>query len=141
MAVFQMLNFLGAWDFLELCHPWGVNVFATIMDKFGIPPNVYEEVDSRLFLDLIPQVLSSTRRIRVEGRHTPTLFWVHVVLCYPFAVVSFQRQPNAPMERAVSIMATPGSLVACILAFYRWELGKNVHGCGRVRVHLKRDRM
>ena len=141
MAGFKMRNFLASWDYLEVCHPWGVNVFTPLMGRFGVSPTMCEELDSRLFLDLVARVHLDIRRIRVESRHTPTVFWVHVVLCYPFAVVSFQRQPNAPMERSVSVLATPCSLVACILAFYHWELGRKVYGgCGRARVCLKRDR-
>jgi hypothetical protein len=124
-------SFFAQWDAFELRHPWGVTVLSPLLSEFGVAPAIREEVDSRLFLDLVSQIHPSIRRIRVESRHASSQFWLHVVLCYPFVIVSFQRNPNARMERSVAVTATPCSLMACILAFHRWSLGLRRSACGR----------
>ena len=56
-----MRNFLASWDYLEVCHPWGVNVFAPLMGRFGVSPTMCEELDNRLFLDLVSRGDNNTQ--------------------------------------------------------------------------------
>ncbi len=124
-------QFFSEWDAVESMHPWGVQFFTPLFRVFNVPPGLCEEVDDRLFLDLMIQVHPNIRRIKVEGRHSQALFWVHVELRCPFAVVSFQRLPNTPMERSLVVAATPGLLVACILAFHHWVVSSKAY-CRRI---------
>ena len=135
-----MQIFFAKWEYLERSHPWGVNVFGPLLCEFDIPLSIREELDSRLFLDLVNQVRPNIHRIRVEGRHSESQFWLYVVLCYPFAIIGFQRNPNAQMERSMVVTATPCSLMACILAFHRWSVGLQ-YGCVRHEVGVNRCRL
>lgn len=126
-------QFFYEWDIIEQMHPWGVPFFTPLFQGFGVASSLCQEVDSRLFLDLMIQVHPSVRLIRVEGRFSSVLFWVHVEMRLPFALVSFQRQPLAPLERSVFVVASPSLIVACILGFHQWRLGSS-RGClGRCR--------
>lgn len=133
----HMQSFFTKWEHLERSNPWGVNVYGPLLSEFNIPLAIREELDSRLFLDLVNQVRPNIRRIRVEGRHSESQFWLHVVLCYPFAVIGFQRNPNALVERSMLVTATPRALMACILAFHRWSVGLQ-HSCVRHGVKCRR---
>jgi hypothetical protein len=124
--------FFSEWDAVEGMFPWGVEVLSPFLSGFGVAPSLCEEVDTRLLLDLMTQIRPNIRRIKVEGRHSQTLFWVHVVLRCPFVVVSYQRHPNAPIERSMSVLGTPNLIIACILALHRWVLvskATGVYGC------------
>jgi hypothetical protein len=121
-----MDTFFADWDLLERINPWGVQFLGPFFSVNGVSLAACEEVDARLFIDLMDPVFPDIRRIKVEGRFTGHVFWVHILLRYPFAIVSFQRLPNAPFERSLPVVATPRSVVACILAFNRWMLGSGV---------------
>ena len=137
-----MSSFFAEWDLFEAMQPWGVNALSPFLNEFGVVSAIGREIDDTLFIDLVSQVHPNIRRIRVERRHaTASHFWVHVVLCPPFAIVSFQRSPNARMERSVAVAATPGSLMACVLAFHRWFLSLRRSACGVARFAEKRCRI
>jgi hypothetical protein len=91
--------------------------------SYGVSSSACAEVDTRLHMDLVSALYADIRRIRVEGRFSGHVFWVHVFLRHPFAIVGLQRFPGAPFERSLPVVATPSSIVACILAFHRWVSG------------------
>ena len=121
-----MDTFFMEWDWLERVHPWGVEMLGPLFASYGVSSSACAEVDARLHMDLVSALFADIRRIRVEGRYSGHVFWVHILLRYPFAIVSFQRFPDAPFERSLPVVATPRSVVACILAFHRWVVGSNV---------------
>ena len=113
--------FFNEWDRLERLYPMGVQSLSPFFSGYGIPIHMCVEVDSRLYIDLMITRNQDSRRIRVDGRHSRCLFWVHIVLCQSFATIGFQRNPGTPYLRIVSLVATPTSIVAAILAFHRWD--------------------
>jgi hypothetical protein len=134
-----MGSFFTEWDLLELQFPWGVNVLGPFLSRFGVNPHFCDEIDSRIFLDLATRVQPAIRRIRVESRYTPSQFWIRVMLCGAYMLVSFQRRPNAPVERSMAVAATPCLLMACIVAFHGWELGSRGGACWQ-RTAVGRER-
>ena len=134
-----MDTFFMEWDWLERVHPWGVEILGPFFASYGVSSSACDEVDARLELDLMMSMYADIRRIRVEGRFSGHVFWVHVFLRHPFAIVSFQRFPDAPFERSLPVVATPSSIVACILAFHRWVSGSKARvlcfsvGCAMVK--------
>jgi hypothetical protein len=128
--VTRMDAFFAEWDWLERLNPWGVVYLSLFFSVNGVPEHMCEEVDDRLFLDLMIPVHQGSRRIKVEGRYSGCVFWVHILLYQTFATVSFQRTPSMPYLRTVSIVATPAAIVASILAFHRWDTGSRM-GCRR----------
>ena len=122
--------FFVEWDWLERLNPWGVMSLSLFFSANGVPEYMCEEVDSRLFLDVMIPVHWGSWRIKVEGRYSGCVFWVHILLHQTFATVCFQRTPNMPYLRTISIVATPASIVACILAFHRWDTSlRSIGGC------------
>ena len=121
-----MDTFFAEWDWLERVNPWGVEFLRPFLSMNGVSSAVCDEVDARLYMDLMHPVFADIRRIKVEGRFSGHVFWVHVLLRPPFAIVSFQRLPDAPFERSLSVVASPRTVVACILAFHRWMAGSRV---------------
>jgi hypothetical protein len=119
-----MESFFNEWDQLERMHPWGVNFLGPFLSGFGVPRALCNEVDDRLFIDLVTQVHPNVYRIKVEGVFSSAFFWLHIEIHLPFAVISFQRLPNMPFERSVCVQAVPGAVIACVLAFHRWSIGR-----------------
>ena len=113
--------FFNEWDRLERSYPWGVQYLSPFFSGYGIPMHMCEEVDNRLYIDLMLTRIQDSRRIKVEGRHSDCMFWVHIVLYQSIATIGFQRNPSTPYLRIVTLVATPTSIVASILAFHRWD--------------------
>ena len=113
--------FFNEWDRLERSYPWGVQYLSPFFSGYGIPMHMCEEVDNRLYIDLMLTRIQDSRRIMVEGRHSDCMFWVHIVLYQSIATIGFQRNPSTPYLRIVTLVATPTSIVASILAFHRWD--------------------
>ena len=118
--------FFAEWAWLERANPWGVKFLGPFFLVNGVSSAACDEVDARLYMDLMHPVFADTRRIRVEGRCSGHVFWVHVYLRLPFAIVSLQRLPDALFERSLSVLASPSTVVACILAFHRWMVGSRL---------------
>ena len=140
-----MINrFFAEWGDVERNHPWGVQRFTPLFSRFNVPLRLCVEIDDMIFLDLMNPNNNNNNihRIKVEGRYSGAEFWVyveelpHLYYYYPSAmimmIVSIQRHPNAPMERSLLVEAVPRSLVACILAFYRWMMIKGKENIGAV---------
>ena len=118
-----MDTFFAEWAWLERANPWGVEFLGPFLSVHGVPLAVCSQVDARLYMELMHPVFAHTRRICVEGRFSGHVFWVHIYLRLPFAIVSFQRFPDALFERSLAVLASPRTVVACILAFHRWVAG------------------
>lgn len=116
----DMDTFFIEWHWLERLNPWGVNTLTPFLSVHGVPLRLCNEIDSLLYVDLVTPVYSDVRRIKVEGKCNEEIFWVHVVLRMPFAVISLQRLPSSPFIRSVLVLATPSLVIASILAFHRW---------------------
>jgi hypothetical protein len=134
-------TFFFEWYIFESGYPLGAQCLRPFLMRYGVNPDQCEEVDRTLFLDIMTPVRENIKLIMVEGRHTQVLFWVHVFLCSPMAIISIQRLPNTPFDRSVSVAATPSSIISCILALYRWVVRSEVPGpCWGDRMLVKSGR-
>ena len=135
-------QFFIEWDAVERVHPWGVVALSPFLSGFGISSDVCEEVDGLIFVDLMIQRQIDVRHLKVEGRgSSATVFWVVVELRYPnLAIVSFQLNPVASLQRSMVVAASPGLIVACIVALYRWAIGSS-SSCNKNSVRCRRSMM
>jgi hypothetical protein len=123
--------FFAVWDTVEQMHPWGVERLRPLLADFGVPAAMCDEIDSRLYLDLMISHRPDVQRIRVEGRHTGVVFWVQVDEAPddPAArvVIAFQRTPSEPFGCRVLVGARPRALMACLVGYHRvMLLGRRV---------------
>ncbi len=120
----QLRSFFVVWGGVERMNPWGVERLSGTFLDFGVPAAVCEEVDSRLYLDLMNARGTDTERIRVEGRCTGAVFWVQVdgidgETGAGWVTVSFQRTPADAFECVLSVAASPRALVAALVGYHR----------------------
>ena len=128
-------HFFAVWDVVEQMHPWGVEHLQPFLSTFDVPASMCEDVDSRLFFDLMITRSSEIQRMRIEGRHTGVVFWAQVDgMDCEHAVrvnVSFQTAPAAPFGCVISVEARPRALIACMVGYHRMMLLKR-RRCGRL---------
>ena len=124
-------QFFIEWDAVERMHPYGIVALTPFFSGHGISSDVCNEVDELIFVDLMIQRQEHVRHIKVEGRGSGSGFWVIVELRYPImAIVSYHLNPAAPLQRSMIVAASPGLIVSCIVALYRWAIGsKGRCGC------------
>jgi len=130
----HLRHFFAVWDVVEQMYPLGVDRLEPFLSTFDIPAAMCDEIDSRLFFDLVVARQSGVQRMRVEGRHTGVLFWARVSgLDDEHAVrvnVSFQASPAVPFRVVVSVEARPRALMACFVGYHRMMLmGRRGRGC------------
>ncbi len=116
-----------------MLNPWGVERLGGTFSRFGVPAAMCEEVDSRLYLDLMNTRSTDTQRIRVEGRHTGVVFWVQVDgidgdVGAGWVTVSFQRTPADAFDLVISVEVRPRALVAALVGYHRAMLMKGMVG-------------
>jgi len=122
----HLRHFFAVWDVVEQMHPWGVERLEPFLATFDVPAAMCEDIDSRLFFDLMIARQSGVQRLRVEGRHTGVVFWAQVDgVDDEHAVrvnVSFQAMPAAPFGLVVSVEARARALMACFVGYHRMML-------------------
>jgi hypothetical protein len=102
-----------------------------------------EEIDSRLFFDLMISLRPETQqRLKIEGRHTGVVYWAKIDYGIGGqALVSFQTTPSARFHFSISVDASPRAVVGVVVGYHRVLLagvGRKCRGggkvCGRRRV-------
>jgi hypothetical protein len=149
----QLLRyFFSTWDFIEQMHPWGVEQLKPFLSSFKVSNAICDEIDTRLFVDLMIPRQSDVQRIRVEGRVTGVVFWAQLagldvdseIGSSARVVVRFQRTPVSQFECEVSVAATPMAVVASLVGYHRIVLLSKVKKvrrcCGEKRI-VKADRL
>jgi hypothetical protein len=113
--------FFSVWDCVEQTHPWGVECLQPFMSGFDIPEAMCEEIDSRLFFDLMISLRPETQqRLKIEGRHTGVVYWAKIDYGVGAqAVVSFQTSPAAPFHFSTSVDASPRAVVGVLVGYHR----------------------
>jgi hypothetical protein len=116
-----MRHFFAVWDTVEQMHPWGIERMQPLLADFGVSAALCEEIDSRLYVDLMIARQPDVQRIRVEGRRTGVVFWVQVEGVGESGAlrVSFQRSPARAFDCIASVAARPAALMACLAAHHR----------------------
>jgi hypothetical protein len=124
-------------------HPWGVECLRPFLSGFDIPDTMCEEIDSRLFFDLMISLRPETQqRLKIEGRHTGVVYWAKIDYGIGGqALVSFQTTPSARFHFSISVDASPRAVVGVVVGYHRVLLagvGRKCRGggkvCGRRRV-------
>jgi hypothetical protein len=138
-----MRHFFAVWDTVEQMHPWGIERMQPLLADFGVSAALCEEIDSRLYVDLMIARQPDVQRIRVEGRRTGVVFWVQVEgvgesgASDARITVSFQRSPASAFDCIASVAARPAALMACLAAHHRVVLLAAGRGGGGLRCGRK----
>ena len=141
----RLRHFFAVWDTVEQMHPWGIERMQPLLADFGVSAALCEEIDSRLYVDLMIARYPDLQRIHVEGRHSGVVFWVQVEgigtsdAQAARVAVSFQRNPACAFDCVVSVAATPAALIACLAAHHRAVLA--ARGRGEQRCSWRRTLM
>ena len=119
-------------------NPWGVERLTPFLSSFDVSDAICDEIDTRLFLDLMISRQHGVQRIRVEGRFTGVVFWaqlagldVESVESLARVKVAFQRTPISPFECGVYVSASPKAVVASLVGYHRMVLMARCKRVGR----------
>ena len=110
-------------------YPWGVERLTPFLSEYEVSNAICDEIDTRLFLDLMVPRQHGVQRIRVEGRFTGVVFWAQLAgldidmdddgSLARVVIVTFQRTPISPFECGVSVSASPNAVVASLVGYHR----------------------